>query len=89
MEDFIFGTLATDESRIRHLRDILGGVTHAQKRLPRDPQPGQPTQIFLTLGPSHPQGRAWVYWTKDGSDPEGHNGQPSNGYATPLEPITS
>jgi len=28
MEDFIFGTLATDESRLKHLIKIHGGVTH-------------------------------------------------------------
>ncbi|MBI4761300.1 MAG: alpha-amylase family glycosyl hydrolase [Chloroflexota bacterium] len=89
MEDFIFGTLATDESRIKHLRQTLGGVTHAHKRLPRDPQPGQPIQIFLTLGPDHPHPRAWVYWTTDGSDPAGANGRASNGYAAPLEPIAT
>lgn len=89
MEDFIFGTLATDESRIKHLRQTLGGVTHAHKRLPRDPQPGQPIQIFLTLGPDHPHPRAWVYWTTDGSDPSGANGRASNGYAAPLEPIAA
>jgi glycosidase len=89
MEDFIFGTLATDESRLGHLRETLGGVTHAHKRLPRDPQPGQPTQIFLTLGPNHPYNRAWVYWTNDGSDPEGRNGIASNGFATPLTPTAS
>lgn len=89
MEDFIFGTLATDESRISHLRQTLGGVTHAHKRLPRDPQPGQPTQIFLTLGPDHPHPCAWVYWTNDGSDPVGANGRASNGYAAPLEPTAA
>jgi cyclomaltodextrinase / maltogenic alpha-amylase / neopullulanase len=89
MEDFIFGTLATDESRIKHLRDILGGITHNHKRLPRDPLPGQPIQIDLTIGPSFSQNQAWVYWTNDGSDPEGQNGAASNGYATPLEPVGS
>jgi glycosidase len=89
MEDFIFGTLATDESRLAHLRTTRGGITHNHKRLPRDPSPGQPTQIFLTLGPDHPQDRAWIYWTNNGSDPEGANGRASNGYATPLEPVNS
>jgi cyclomaltodextrinase / maltogenic alpha-amylase / neopullulanase len=89
MEDFIFGTLATDESRLKHLIKIHGGVTHNHNRLPRDPQPGQPTQIFLTLGPSHPHNQAWVYWTNDGSDPAGENGVASNGHAAPLAPISS
>jgi glycosidase len=89
MEDFIFGTLATDESRIKHLRDTLGGVTHAHKRLPRDPQPGQLIQIDLTIGPAFSQNKAWIYWTNDGSDPDGQNGTTSNGYSTRLEPVSS
>jgi len=89
MEDFIFGTRSTDDSRIAHLRNYRGGVTHAQKRFPRDPLPGQPIRIDLTLGPAHAQNQAWVYWTNDGSDPEGKYGFATNGYVTPLEPIES
>jgi len=89
MEDFIFGTLATDESRIKHLRDTLGGITHAHKRLPRDPLPGQPIQIDLTIGPSFPQNQAWIYWTNDGSDPEGANGIAPNGHATSMQSVGS
>lgn len=89
MDDFIFGTLSTEASRLTHIQTTRGGITHAQRRLPRDPQPGQPTQIFLTLGPSHPHPRAWVYWTNDGSDPAGQNGIASNGHAAPLTPVSS
>jgi glycosidase len=89
MEDFIFGTLATDESRIAHLRNTLGGITHAHKRFPRDPSPGQPIQIEITIGPSYSHNQAWVYWTNDDSDPAGANGQAANGYATALQPIDS
>ena len=89
MEDFIFGTLSTDESRIKLLRDTRGGITHAHKRFPRDPLPGQPIQIDLTIGPAFSQNQAWVYWTNDGSDPAGKSGTASNGYATPLESINS
>ena len=89
MEDFIFGTLATDQSRIEHLKNTRGGVTHAHNRVPRDPSPGQPIQVDLTLGPSHSQNRAWVYWTNDGSDPEGNNGSATRGYVTALKPVDS
>ena len=89
MEDFIFGTLSTDESRITHLRNLYGGITHAHRRSPRDPLPGQPIQIELTIGPAYPHNQAWVYWTNDGSDPEGKNGFATNGYATLLKPIDS
>ena len=89
MEDFIFGTLSTDELRIAQLRNQRGGVTHAHKRTPRDPLPDQPIQIELTLGPSHSQNQAWVYWTNDGSDPEGKNGSATNGFATSLKSVDS
>jgi glycosidase len=89
MEDFIFGSLSTNESRVTHLANVRGGISHAQRRAPRDPLPGQAVQIELTVGPSYPFDRAWVYWTNDGSDPAGQNGQPKNGYATPLEAVAS
>ncbi|HUF00062.1 MAG TPA: alpha-amylase family glycosyl hydrolase [Anaerolineales bacterium] len=89
MEDFIFGTLSTDESRIAHLANTRGGITHAHQRSPRDPLPDQAIHIDLTVGPSYPFHRAWVYWTNDGSDPDGQNGIARNGYVTSLEPINS
>jgi glycosidase len=89
MEDFIFGTLATDELRIHHVRETLGGITHNHKRFPRDPLPDQPIQVELSIGPSFPQNQAWVYWTNDGSDPEGENGLASNGYSVSLVTVNS
>ncbi len=89
MEDFIFGTLSTNESRIAHVSNTRGGITHAHQRSPRDPLPKQAVQIELTVGPSYPFDRAWVYWTNDGSDPDGANGTAVNGYATPLKPVDS
>ena len=89
MEDFIFGIFATNESRIAHLTGMRGGITHAHQRFPRDPLPYQAVQVELTVGPSYPFDRAWVYWTNDGSDPDGANGTTVNGYATPLTPVDS
>src|SRR5215207_3602756 len=89
MEDFIFGTLSTDESRIAHMTLYRGGITHAHQRFPRDPLPDQVIQIDLSVGPSYPYAHAWVYWTNDGSDPEGKNGRAMNGYAAPLESVHS
>ena len=89
MEDFIFGTFSTDESRLAHIQKLRGGVTHAHHRLPRDPMPGQAVQIHLSLGPAYPQNKAWVYWTNDGSDPAGQNGKATSGFAAPLTPVAS
>lgn len=84
MNDFIFGTLATDELRRARVQGQRAGVTHAFCRSPRDPGPGQPITLSLTSGPLHPGERAWVYWTADGSDPEGAGGVPSRGFAAPM-----
>ncbi len=87
MDDFIFGSLSSDDSRLAQLRARRGGVTHNHQRLPRDPQPGHPVWVDLTIGPTHPHPRAWAYITTDGSDPAGENGLASNGFAVELEPL--
>ncbi len=86
MKDFIFGTLATEELRLKHVRTRRAGVSHAYARSPRDPLPGQQITLELTIGPSHPCEHAWVYWTNDGSDPNGELGKASKGHTLPMEP---
>lgn len=86
MNDFIFGTLATDELRLEHVRKRRAGVTHVQNRQPRDPLPDQPVTLYLSVGPAQPVDRAWLYWTNDGSDPEGALGLARNGFVTQMEP---
>jgi glycosidase len=51
--------------------------------------PGQAIRVDLSVGPAYPYDHAWVYWTNDGSDPEGKNGVAVKGYATPLESFAS
>ena len=87
MQDFIFGTLADDAARIKHLRRLWQGVTHDQTRSPLAPAPGQPVEIELTLGPGQPFDRAWVYWSTDGLDPLGSGGEARHGYATPMQAV--
>ena len=89
MEDFIFGSLSTDELRINHIRAGRSGITHLQQRSPRDPLPGQPVSIQMTVGPDHSFDQAWLYWTDDGSDPAGRHGQASNGHAKPLQLVNT
>src|SRR5512135_2579315 len=85
MNDFIFGTLATEELRRARVQLLRGGVTHNVRRFPRDPKPGQPVMVQLSSGPSHPGERAWVYWTNDNSDPAGREGKAVHGYCLPLD----
>lgn len=86
MNDFIFGTLATDELRLKHVRDRRAGVTHVQERQPRDPLPDQPITLHLNVGPAQACEKAWLYWTNDGGDPVGALGQAQNGFVTSMEP---
>ncbi|MFN3742663.1 MAG: alpha-amylase family glycosyl hydrolase [Anaerolineales bacterium] len=85
MDDFIFGTLATEEARLNHVRAQRAGVTHYHARIPRHPRPGQPITLELSVGPAYPCRQAWVYWTNDGSDPEGEQGKAIRGHVTPME----
>jgi glycosidase len=87
MDDFIFGTLATDEARVAFQRAWWSGVTHRQQRAPRDPAPGQPITLTLTTGPTHSGPGAWVYWTTDGSDPQGEHGKATHGQAAPMRAV--
>ena len=49
--DFIFGTLATDDLRLAQLRAAAVGVRHGSDIDPRDPRPGEPVRVRVTLGP--------------------------------------
>lgn len=84
MEDFVFGTLATDALRQAKQRELRGGVTHNFARTPYSPKPGQPVQLELTLGPEQDFQQAWVYWSTDEQDPAGVRGQPSHGQAIEM-----
>jgi cyclomaltodextrinase / maltogenic alpha-amylase / neopullulanase len=91
VDDFIFGTLATEELRLSHVRARSAGVTHYQARFPRDPLPDQPITFELIVGPANPGGlpaleRAWLYWSVDGLDPQGEMGRSIHGQAIEMEP---
>ncbi|MFN8421494.1 MAG: hypothetical protein U0528_19950 [Anaerolineae bacterium] len=51
MEDFIFGTLSTDELRLQQIVETRRGLAHERRNQPRDPLPGTPVQIEVTAGP--------------------------------------
>lgn len=89
MKDFIFGTLATEQLRLEHVRTRRAGVSHYQARIPRDPLPGQDIRLDLTIGPNYPLEKAWIYWTDDGSDPIGNHGISANGYCVAMEKVSA
>jgi cyclomaltodextrinase / maltogenic alpha-amylase / neopullulanase len=85
MNDFIFGSLATDELRRARVQGRRAGVSHGFQRIPRDPVPDQAITFTLQAGPAHPGDRAWIYWTVDGSDPRGSGGLAEQGHADRME----
>ena len=71
MIDNIFGTMTEPEQRLKlHLQD-LDGVHHLYRRIPLDPVPGQPLQLFLMTGGPLPYDSAHCSYTTDGADPAG------------------
>jgi len=86
MEEFIFGTLATDELKLVHHRAARRGLQHAHRIIPRDPLPGQPVTLIVTVGPDLPAEHVACYYTLDGSEPAGDRGRASNGQVLMLEP---
>lgn len=79
MEDFVFGTLATDELKLIHHRALRRGVQHAHAISPRDPLPGQPVTLTVTIGPRLKADQVACYYTVDGSQPAGSKGVAENG----------
>lgn len=84
-QDFVFGTLATDELRLNQIRAAQAGVAHSYRLVPADPQPGDAVTIHATLGPQIVADNVTCYYTTDGSDPAGERGVAANGAALALE----
>lgn len=82
--DFVFGTLATDELKLVHHRVMRRGVQHQFEIAPRDPLPEEPVLITVRVGQDVPAEQVTVYYTTDGSIPEGSRGIATQGTALPL-----
>lgn len=87
MEEFVFGTLATDELKLLHHRTARQGVQHGHHIDPPDPEPGQPVTLTVQTGPDFEAEHIACYYTFDGSVPVGARGEASNGDALMLEPV--
>lgn len=79
MEDFIFGTLATDQLKLIHHRTLHNGVQHAFRTFPQDPSPGKPIILVVKIGPNVDIDHAACYYTLDGSEPKGSRGRAIHG----------
>lgn len=86
MEEFTFGTLATDELKLVHHRAARQGLQHGHALVPRDPEPGQSITLTVQVGPDLDADRVACYYTVDGSEPAGGRGVAHNGQVLMLEP---
>lgn len=68
-QDFIFGTLATDELRLEALRAVGRLLVHGNRIDPPDPAPGQPVRIDVSIGAEVDAASGAVQYTTDGSEP--------------------
>ncbi len=85
MEELLFGTLATDDLKLVNHRARQRGLQHAHALAPRDPLPGQPVTIRVTVGPDLPAEHVACYYTVDGSEPLGERGVAHNGHVLLLK----
>ncbi len=76
MEDFIFGTLITDDLKLVYHRAARRGIQHAHVIAPLDPAPGQPVTLTARVGPDLDVQHIACYYTLDGSPPAGGRGEP-------------
>ncbi len=68
-QDFIFGTLATDDLRLAALRAEAQRVSHRHRMTPADPEPGQPVRLHVGVGPEVNAAEVVACYTTDGGDP--------------------
>jgi cyclomaltodextrinase / maltogenic alpha-amylase / neopullulanase len=83
--DFVFGTLATDDLKLIHHRVLRRGVQHNHDMLPRDPRPGESVTLTVRVGQDVFHDRITIYYTTDGSIPEGSRGAATNGFVLEME----
>ncbi|MEA2515558.1 MAG: cyclomaltodextrinase / maltogenic alpha-amylase / neopullulanase [Thermomicrobiales bacterium] len=68
-QDFIFGTLATDDLRLASLRAEGRGLYHGNRISPADPEPGQPVHVRVDAGTDVAATAVSLFYTLDGESP--------------------
>jgi cyclomaltodextrinase / maltogenic alpha-amylase / neopullulanase len=87
MQDFIFGTLSTDELKLISHCASHWGVQHDQRLKPLDPLPGEEVQISVLTGTAIQAEHIACYYTTDGGEPSGSFGKARNGSVVLLEKV--
>jgi len=86
--DYFFGDyVAPQQQRLRLV--ARNGVQHASEITPRDPLPEQPVALAILTDASLPIDRVAVYFTTDGSEPDGRCGTPAPGSQMALAEMTT
>jgi len=89
MEEFIFGTFATDQLKLMHHRASLSGVQHQHMLVPADPLPGQSITVRVRTGSTLTVDQVVCYYTTDGTLPSGSHGVALNGSTLHLHQINA
>ncbi|MBN1312040.1 MAG: alpha-amylase [Anaerolineae bacterium] len=87
MEEFIFGTLATDELRMFYHQVERQGLHHLHRTRPADPAPDEPIVVIAVAGPDLTAEHVACYYTTDGSQPSGSRGIADNGSVLLLSQV--
>lgn len=87
MEDFIFGNLTLTDEIVKKLTRQMRGVYHGHRIDPTPPAPGKPVALFATTGPSVRADSAFVYYTTDGSEPQGAAGRATAGHSLAMSNV--
>lgn len=85
MEDFIFGNLTLTDEIVAKLTRQLRGVYHGHRIEPTPAVPGKPITLLATTGPAVAADAAYVYFTTDGSEPQGMGGHARQGRVLPMQ----
>ena len=67
--DFIFGTLATDDSRLDVLRAAGRAVHHANRTVPVDPLPDEPVELVVSVGTEVAAARVVAWYSTGDAEP--------------------
>lgn len=86
MEEFIFGTLATDQLKLMNHRLGARGLHHAHAISPRNPRAGERITLTAYVGPDLTLDEMACYFTVDGSTPAGARGVASRGEVVRFTP---
>ncbi len=90
MDDFVFGGIeANDAQLLSAQRHQASGLRHRHAITPRDPRPGDSVQLVVYVGPDLVIDALAAYVTVDGSEPSGHHGVATNGFAVQFTPVAS